>query len=38
MHKYKYTLNGVIYFICLTPEDKELFEDIYGVHLEIWTE
>ena len=32
-HKYSYRLNGKLYFICLTADDKRKFENIYEVHL-----
>ena len=35
-HKYKYTLNGKIYFVTLTDEEKRMFENRYGVYLEKW--
>lgn len=35
-HKYKYTLNGVAYFIICTLEEKTQFENRYGVYLEPW--
>jgi hypothetical protein len=34
--KYKYTLNGTIYFIVLAEKDKELFERKYGISLIPW--
>ena len=33
--KYSYSLNGTLYFICLTPEEKRLFENRYNVHLSL---
>ena len=32
-HKYRYYLNGVLYFIFLTEQEKQLFEDRYNVSL-----
>lgn len=31
--KYQYFLNGVLYFIFLSPEEKERFERMYEVRL-----
>lgn len=31
--KYRYTLNGTLYFIVLTPEEKDKFEVKYNVLL-----
>lgn len=33
MRKYKYYLNGIIYFITLRDEERERFERLYGVAL-----
>lgn len=38
LHKYKYTLDGKTYFIILAERDRALFEDRYGVRLELWEE
>lgn len=35
-HKYKYVLNGKIYFVVLTIKEKIQFENKYGLCLEIW--
>jgi len=35
-HVYKYTLDGQTYFIELTDEQRDVFEDKYNVRLHYW--
>ena len=35
-HVYKYTLDGQVYFVELTDEEHDLFEDKYNVCLSYW--
>lgn len=35
MKKYSYTLNGKLFFVVLTPEEKDKFERMYGVSLSL---
>ena len=33
--KYLYYLGGKLYFVLLSPEEKVIFENRYGVHLSL---
>lgn len=35
-HVYKYILNGQTYFIELTDEQRDVFEDKYDIRLHYW--